>query len=222
MLLAVDTSTQWIGLALYDGAQVLGEMVWRSAGRHTVELAPSLDGLFQHTGAQPGDLEALGIATGPGSFTGLRIGLALVKGLALALRLPVAGIPTLDILAAAQPLQDLPLVAVLEVGRGRVAAGRYAVQRGRWTAQKEPQLTTVEELAKQLHTPTIVCGELNEDSRQLLGRRRKNVLLASPAQSLRRPAYLAEMAWKRFKDGRMDEVASLSPLYLRTAQPIPE
>ncbi|HSV85615.1 MAG TPA: tRNA (adenosine(37)-N6)-threonylcarbamoyltransferase complex dimerization subunit type 1 TsaB, partial [Levilinea sp.] len=84
MLLAVDTSTQWMGLALYDGSQVLGEATWKTNSHHTVELAPALDDLLRRTGVTPGDLRALGVATGPGAFTSLRIGLALVKGFSLA------------------------------------------------------------------------------------------------------------------------------------------
>ncbi len=221
MLLAVDTSTQWMGLALYDGVQVLGEMVWRTHSHHTVELAPALADLFARTEIQPTNLEALAVAIGPGAFTSLRIGLALVKGLALALRLPVVGVPTLDALAFAQPVQDLPLAAVLEVGRGRVAVSWYGLSHNHWAAQGDPQLMTLAELSAQIKSPTLVCGELSETARQQLGRKRKNILLKSPAQSLRRPSYLAEIAWKRYKAGRTDDVNALSPIYLRTAALIP-
>ncbi len=221
MLLAVDTSTQWMGLALYDGVQVPGEMLWRTHSHHTVELAPALEDLFARTGTQPADLEALGVAIGPGSFTSLRIGLALIKGLALALHLPVVGVPTLDVLMASQPLQNIPAAALLEVGRGRLAVGWYAVDHARWAAQGDPQLMTIDELSAQISAQTLVCGELNEAIRQQLGHRRKNVILTSPAQSLRQPSFLAEIAWKRYKGGRVDEVNSLSPIYLRTAAPIP-
>ncbi len=221
MLLAVDTSTQWMGLALYDGVQVLGELAWRTQTHHTVELAPSLQDLLARTHSRPADLEALGVALGPGSFTSLRIGLALVKGLALALRLPVVGIPTLDVVATSQPLVEMPMAAVLEVGRGRLAVGWYALNHHRWVAQGDPDVMTANELSDQINSPTLIVGELNETTRQLLGRKRKNAVLASPAQSLRQPAYLAELAWKRYKAGRIDDVNSLSPIYLRTASPIP-
>jgi tRNA threonylcarbamoyladenosine biosynthesis protein TsaB len=221
MLLAVDTSTQWMGLALYDGSQVLGESVWKTSSHHTVELAPALDDLLHRTGITPANLRALGVATGPGSFTSLRIGLALVKGLSLALRLPVIGVPSLDVLAVGQPVQDLTMVTTLHVGRGRLAVGWYAPVYGKWLLQGEPQLMTTEDLAKQIRNPTLICGELSTADRQTLARKRKNVILASPAQSLRRPAFLAELAWQRWQSGEVDEVVSLSPIYLRTAQDIP-
>lgn len=222
MLLAVDTSTQWIGLALYDGAQVLNETVWRSHAHHTVELAPALDTLFKQTGVHPEGLQALGVALGPGSFTSLRIGLAVVKGLALALHLPVVGIPTLDVLAAAQPIRDLPLAAILQAGRGRLAVGWYESNAKGWKSLGEAQLTRVEELAQQIRKPTLVAGELNAEERQILARKRKNVVLASPAQSLRRPSVLAELAWKRWQAGKVDEIIALAPIYLHVAEPIPE
>lgn len=218
MLLAVDTSTQWMGLALYDEASILGEMVWRTHSHHTVELSPSISELLKRCGVTPHELKALGVALGPGSFTSLRIGLAVVKGLCMALHIPVVGVPTLDVLAAAQPVQDLPMAAVLHAGRGRLAVGWYAAVDGVWQLQEGPQVMTVEELAGQIRKPTLVCGELDKASRQLLGRKYRNVVLVSPAGALRRPAYLAELAWKRWRAGNTDDVASLSPIYLHVVE----
>ena len=99
MLLAVDTSTAQTGLALYDGANVIVEMMWQSHQHHTVELAPAFEELIKRAEVKISDIEALGVAIGPGSFTSLRVGLSFVKGLALARKLPVIGIPSLDILA---------------------------------------------------------------------------------------------------------------------------
>lgn len=221
MLLAVDTSTTWIGLALYDGVRVLGEMTWQSKNHHTVELTPGVQELFDRCGVRNDDLQALAVATGPGSFTSLRIGLALVKGIALALRIPVIGVPTLDILAAAQPALNVQLAALLQAGRGRLALGWYDLHDGAWKARGEPQVTTAEELVLKLNKPTLVVGELNAAERQVLARRRKNSIVVSPAQSLRRPSFLAEIAWERWRMGQVDDVISLSPIYLHVAETIP-
>ena len=167
-------------------------------------------------------MKALAVAIGPGSFTSLRIGLALVKGMALALNIPIVGIPTLDIVAAAQPLQELPLAAILQVGRGRLAVGWYQVEKRGWKMQGEALLMTLEELSHAIEKPTLVSGELTEVERQTLGKRRKTILMTSPAFSARRPAILAEMAWKNWQNGRIDNPVTLSPIYLRVAEPIPE
>lgn len=221
MLLAIDTSTQWVGLALFDGAQVAGEMIWRSQHHHTVELAPTVQGLLRRCGVTAADLSALGVALGPGSFTSLRIGLALAKGMALALNLPVVGIPTLDCLAFAQPVMDLPLMAVLQAGRGRLAVGLYANIMGTWQAQGEVKVTNLDDLSASIHKPTFICGELNAEERRVLARKRVNVQLASPAACMRRPSYLAEMAWQKVQSGQVDDIISLAPIYLHVAEPIP-
>lgn len=221
MLLAVDTSTVQIGLALYDGVQIGAETLWRSRHHHTAELAPAVAALLARTGTRATDLEVLGVALGPGSFTSLRVGLAFVKGLALARGLPVAGIPTLDIVAAAQPVQEVPLAAVLQAGRGRLAVGWYAPGEDGWQAQGAPELTTADELAERITRPTLVCGELTAEERGRLARKRVNVLLASPVAGLRRPSVLALLAWERWQSGEADQVAALAPVYLHAADPIP-
>lgn len=221
MLLAVDTSTMKMGLALYDGTQVLGELLWKSQHHHTVELAPTVDRLLRGSGLKMDDVRAVGIALGPGSFTSLRVGLAFVKGLALAKHIPVLGIPTLDVQAASVEVENNPLVAVLQAGRGRLAVGWYKPTKNGWQAKGPVAVTTVNELAKKIRKPTIVCGELNADERKRLERKRANVLLCSPAGSVRRPGVLAELAWKRWQAGESDDIASLAPIYLHIGDPIP-
>ena len=222
MLLAVDTSTRLLGAALYDGTRVFGETVWYSQDHHTVELAPTIQELMDRVGVSFSDLKALGVALGPGSFTGLRIGLALVKGMAFSLHLPIIGVPTLDFLAAAQPIRDLPLMVVLQAGRGRLAVGEYHLEKGHWSPKGEAEILNGHSLAQRIHHQTLICGELNAEERQILARKRKNVILASPAQSLRRPSYLAEAAWRHWKSGRTDDPAVLSPIYLHVGEPIPD
>jgi tRNA threonylcarbamoyladenosine biosynthesis protein TsaB len=221
VLLALDTSTRNAGIALYDGEQVISEWVWVSYNHHTVELAPAVAQALQRAGITARDLTVLGIATGPGSFTGLRIGMALAKGLALARHLPMVGVPTLDILAAAQPVSAYDMVAVLQAGRGRLAALWYHAVDNMWQAVGEAAVQTVDDLSRKIQRPTWVCGELNEAERHLLARKRKNVILASPAQCLRRPSFLAELAWQRWQAGNVDIPATLTPTYLHYSAPIP-
>ena len=175
----------------------------------------------RRSGFAPAQLSAIAVALGPGSFTGLRIGLAIAKGMALALHIPMIGVPSLDALVAATPVSDLSMAAVLQSGRGRLAVIWYAPVYGKWLAQGEAKVTTAAELSASIHKPTLVVGELTADERQLLARKRVNVHLASPAQSLRRPSYLAELAWQRWQAGQVDDPISLAPIYLHVAEAIP-
>jgi len=221
VLLAFDTSTRVMGLALYDGSRLLCEASWACGDHHTVELAPAIAEALQRCGLSTSALQALGVAIGPGSFTGVRIGLALAKGMALAQHIPLVGIPTLDVLAAAQPVQNIPLAAVLQAGRGRLAVGWYRAEAGAWQPQGSLEVLDAHTLAERIQQPTRVCGELTEEERHVLGRKRRLVILASPAQSLRRAGFLAELAWRRWQAGKVDDPVSLKPIYLHIGEPIP-
>jgi tRNA threonylcarbamoyladenosine biosynthesis protein TsaB len=276
MLLAIDTSTARIGLALYDGTSVPGEFSWHSGLHHTQELAPALAELLRLVDIKIGAVKAIGVALGPGSFTSLRVGLAFAKGLVLARHIPVIGISTLDIVAAAVPISGpstgslmsaLPsrtgvhriaslmppvfaypdgqaraartvsrppapvasaqagqrrrLVAVVQAGRGRLAFGWYSAEENEWQADGPAMVATADELAEKIHKPVIVCGEMSADERQRLGRKFKNVTLASPAQCVRRPGILAELAWKKWQSGKIDSAAALAPIYLHMSGGLP-
>lgn len=221
MLLAVDTSTAQLGLALYDGAQLLAESIWVSRARHTVELAPALNELFQRTGVGMDEIRALGVALGPGSFTSLRVGLAFAKGLTLARSLPLIGIPTLDVVAASQPPARLPLAALVPAGRSRLAVGWYKTVGNARQAKGKLSVITAEALSESILRPTLVCGELSPDERRTLSEN-KYVSLPPLAQCARRPGILAELAYARWQAGESDNAAALAPIYLHVGEPIPD
>jgi tRNA threonylcarbamoyladenosine biosynthesis protein TsaB len=214
MLLAVDTSTTQVGLALYNGAQVIAEYAWRSSQRHTIELAPAIQDILSRCGLKMDDVTVLAVALGPGSFTSLRVGLALVKGLALSKHIPLIGIPTLDILAHAQPASKHPLLCATQAGRGRFAVGEYKSSKKGWQAQGGARVVTLEGLMDEAQSPFVVCGEFSAEEVQKL--KDKNVNIISPAGSVRRPAVLAELAWARWQAGDVDDEATLAPIYLHT------
>ena len=221
MLLALDTSTPQIGLALYDGARIVAEHLWVSKARHTIELAPAVAQMLSQTGTDISQVAAIGVAIGPGSFTSLRVGLAFGKGLAMSRSLPLIGIPTLDILAAQVAVDtSRPLACVLAAGRGRLALGWYYAQNNGWQATGSASVTTAETVATEITSATLLTGELTAAERQLL-LKNENILLASPAASARRPGILAELAFRRWQAGQTDPAASLAPIYLHIGEVIP-
>ncbi len=215
MLLALDTATRHLSLALHDGQSVAAEHSWRTANHHTVELAPQVALLLRRAGLEAANLKGIAVAIGPGSYTGLRIGLGLAKGLALAHHLPLMGVPTGDILMRAQPPREESAFAVLQAGRGRVLALPYQwnEKRTAWEAAGESRVLTWGALVEALDGPTLVCGEIDEAGQAALRPLKGSVILATPAHSLRRAGFLAEIGWERLRAGQTDDPLLLAPLY---------
>jgi tRNA threonylcarbamoyladenosine biosynthesis protein TsaB len=216
MLLAIDTATRWLGLALYDGQTVSAEWGWRCHNRHTVELGPAVSAILQRTGTDIEDLSGVGVAIGPGSYTGLRVGLGLAKGLALARALPLVGVPTLDIVAAGIPELEGRLMVVAEAGRTRILAGAYAWERRQgWQADHRPVITTWSDLLDDLGEITIFAGEIKPDAAKQIRRAGALARRVPPPADTRRAGYLAYLAHERLRAGESDDPATLAPDYLR-------
>lgn len=215
MLVAIDTATDTASLALHDGFRVRVEYTWESARRHTVELMPALITALKQVGLSARHLSAVAVTCGPGSFTGLRVGLAVAKGLALARGLPIVGVPTLDVVAAVQGRDRRALCAVLQAGRGRICSAIYRWRDGEWCAQGSPALTTWAALAQTITSPTLFCGEIDTAGAQVLAALGDLAVILPPAARLRRAGFLAEVAWRRLNRGEADDPATLTPIYLQ-------
>jgi len=99
--------------------------------------------------------------------------------------------------------------------------GWYQAKENAWVSAGIVEVMDAHSLAERIQQPTLICGELSEEDRRTLGRRYRNVRMASPARSLRRPSFLAEIAWKRYLTGKPDDPATLAPTYLHIGEPIP-
>jgi tRNA threonylcarbamoyladenosine biosynthesis protein TsaB len=220
MLLAIDTATQTMSLALHDGAELLREETWQTSNHHTVELAPAVRNALVRAG-QPA-LTAMAVSTGPGTYTGLRVGVAFAKAMASARGLPLVGISTLDILALAQSQFPGMLVGVVQAGRGRVVTVTYRWRKGRWKARGEAAIMHWDELLSSLQGAALVVGEVDEEGRDAIkGAQEKsahlNLTLAPAANRLRRAGFLAEEAWRRLRENPADHTAAkVTPIYVKT------
>lgn len=220
MLLAIDTATQIMSLALHDGRKLLAEQTWHTANNHTIELAPSVQAMLRRCELNFSDLKALAVSIGPGSYSGLRVGVALAKGLAAAYSLPLVGISTLDTIALGQPYYQGALLVVLQAGRGRIIVARYQWRKGRWGNRGDPRLMEWDGLFESIDGPAYLTGEINETGYEALARAQANdvpVVLVPSAYRLRRAGFLAEEALSRLEEEKTGfEAARLTPMYIKT------
>jgi tRNA threonylcarbamoyladenosine biosynthesis protein TsaB len=224
VLLAIDTSTSISSIALYDERGVVGETTWFSHENHTRGLMPQVVRLLDLVGQKAGDLRVVGVATGPGSFTGLRIGLSAAKGLVFSLGAALVGVPTLDICASSLGNPALPVCAVLQAGRGRYAAALYEKGLAAPRRVSDYFFGTDESIAMNVKRKlkgqelVLVGGELDDDLRNTLSLAiNTRIVFAPEGANARRAGYLAALAWTRWRAGEVDDLQSLAPYYIPTA-----
>lgn len=225
MLLAIDTATQSMSLALFDGHTILAEETWRTANNHSIQLGPSVQALLKRSSVEAHQLTALAVCTGPGSYSGLRVGVAFAKGMASVHQLPLVGIGSLDIIASAQPHYPDGLIVTVQAGRGRVVVGRYQWRKSHWINRGEAQIMDWETLISSIDGPAHLTGEVNEVGHAALLKAQSSAIpitLVPAVYRLRRAGFLAHEAWEKTSTNRENFDAShVVPFYVKTAD-VPE
>lgn len=221
MLLAIDTATRLLSLALHDGDTLLAECTLRVERNHSALLAPLIKQTMAQCGAARDDLTALAVCIGPGSYTGLRIGVALAMGMASARDLPLVPATTLDIIAAAQdqPMQADTLIVTVPAGRQRVIWADYRHDGLGWVARGESRLGSWDELFQAQTGRCALSGEITAAGLQRIRAAitsGQQIHLIAAAKRLRRAGFLAEIAWQRLRtDGANAFPADrVKPIYL--------
>ena len=209
MLLALDTSTSTASLAVYDGQRVLSETSWLAGREHSARLLVEIDAALERIGRAPRDLTGLVVARGPGSYTGVRVGLSVALGIAAGLGVPLWAIDSLDVVARAAGPVTLVIRALLEAGRGRLATAAYLDDR----CVEPARLVSLDELVKLVATPTLVIGDLSPIVRARLAAETP-ARLAPPAACLRRAGFLAELGWRRAQSGDPGTLGAVDAAYL--------
>lgn len=196
-LAAIDTSSDRAGIALFDGTSA-SVVAWNARRNHTVTTLGQLDHLLRLTGIGLADLGGVAVATGPGSFSALRVGLSTAKALAFSLGIPLLGVPTTDAIAAQLAWANRSVIAVMTAGRGRVVWSRYSDG----ALIDGPRNTTADELRAETDD-ALVAGET--DLLTGIG------TIALPAGG--RVEQIARIGWTRLLAGERDDAALLEPIY---------
>ena len=219
LVLGVETSTMQGGVALVGDDRLVSEYLLNVEATHSERLLPAIDRMLCEAGVGLDAVSGIAVSIGPGSFTGLRIGLSTVKGLAYATGLPVVGVPTLEAMAWTVPFAAEQVCPVLDARKHEVYAALFRYERGVLVRLMADAALAPEALCSKIRMPTLFLGDglpvYEELFRRLLGDR----MLIPPLPSRgARPAWVAELGRHRLVRGERDSADSLVPRYLRPSE----
>jgi tRNA threonylcarbamoyladenosine biosynthesis protein TsaB len=215
-LLAVDTATEICGIALAVDGRIQAELMLNRGITHTQSVLSAIDAVLAITGLTTGDLDAYAVTRGPGSFTGLRIGISTIKGLAFATEKPMVGISTLAVLAHQAPGSADLICPMLDARRNEVYWSLYRREPDGIKAIMAERVGPATEVVDAIQAPCQFIGNGVPTYRSML---RKS--LTAPAQwgdsavNSLRPAVLAGQAWQQLQEGKTDDPRTFEPVYLR-------
>jgi tRNA threonylcarbamoyladenosine biosynthesis protein TsaB len=215
LILAIDTSTEQAGVAIVDGGVPRAEWSWTAAGNHSQHLDALLRSMLGVERLATGSLDGVVVATGPGSFSGLRVGVSYAKGLALALAIPLIGVSTLEVIAFPGLRAGTDVVATIPAGRQQVYVGHFRGNEERCERIRDFAIMAPSEVADLVGQETLLSGPGAVVVAEELRRKGRPARVEPAVWRLRRPGFLAELGSRRLAEGVEDQVHTLEPLYIR-------
>lgn len=215
LILGIETATALGGVAVVSAdGRILGEITLLGRESHSERIVPAAAELLAALGAAPSDLAAVAVSRGPGSFTGLRTGVAAAKGLAFSRGIPLYGVSTLETLAAGAADGSGPVCAVLNARRGEVYRALFAAGPGGPARRTPDELVPEKDLATGLPAGCLLLGEVPA---WCAGHAGAGLRLAPELLNHPRAATAALFGHAALRAGRPSELATLLPAYLRPA-----
>lgn len=224
-ILAIDTSNFSLSIAVCTEDKVLGECVTNLKKNHSVRLMPMVSQLLDEVEVEPSGLKAVVVARGPGSYTGVRIGVATAKSIAWSLNIPLIGISSLEVLAWNGAYFPGRIIPFFDARRGQVYTGvyHYAPEGGVRLAEAERIVLLEQALeewkAADAQESILFLGDdiaIHKDTIQnILG---EQAVFAPASYRVPRAAHLAAAGWKALQEGRVEDTQTFTPVYLQLAE----
>ncbi len=221
LILAFETSAKAAGAALHDGSKLLAESYQNTGLTHSQTLMVMAEDLLKQCGLTARDVTHVAVAAGPGSFTGVRIGVSAAKGFAWGGELPCVGVSTLEAMARNLGAFEGTVCACMDARRSQVYNAIFYVNQGKLERASEDRAIALAELARELRTvdgPIYLVGDGAELTYNTLSGELPNLILPPEHRVHQRGAGVALAALPKIAAGEVGDAASLKPNYLRLSQ----
>ena len=219
-ILAIDTSTRVGSIAVVQGSLLKAQQMLNVGATHNQRLLPGIERILADAGWSLDDLDGFAVSLGPGSFTGLRIGLSMIKGLAWATNKPLAGVPTLDALAANVSFVPHKICPILDARKGEIYTAFYCQgDEGMPRRLTSYMAIKPEQLLALISETTVLIGDGLLSYGDYLKRELGNRLVVPPPHlSVIHASSVAWLGWHRLRSGESDDVSNCTPLYVRPSE----
>ena len=221
LILAFETSAKAGSVALWQGGKLLAESYQNTGLTHSQTLLSMAENMIKSCGLTPQDIQAVSVAAGPGSFTGVRIGVAAAKGFAWGLEIPCCGVSTLEAMAENLGIYDGTVVCTMDARRNQVYNAIFRAEKGVLSPISQDRAISLEELSAQvtqIEGPIYLVGDGSVLTYNTLKDQIPNLILPPEHRQHQRAAGVAAVAEKMLLRGEICDAESLQPNYLRLSQ----
>jgi tRNA threonylcarbamoyladenosine biosynthesis protein TsaB len=219
-VLGIDTATMMGSIGLIDDEGVIAEYSLNIRATHSERLMPAIDRLLKDSGIMAKDIDGFAVSIGPGSFTGLRIGLATVKGFAMGCNKPVAAVSTLEALAFNLAYAEYLICPILDARKNEVYTALFKSDRkGGMKRIVQDRVATINTVLTECDTDAIFLGDAVELYKGMILDILKNRAHFAPKnKNMPSGVSVAELGLKRLRDGKVADPSSLMPFYIRRSE----
>ena len=221
LILAFETSAKAASVALMDGDKLLGESYQNTGLTHSQTLMPMAQDLLKSCGYEPQQVEAVAVAAGPGSFTGVRIGVAAAKGFAWGKQLPCYGVSTLEAMALNLGVHQGLVIPVMDARRSQVYTATFRAEDGKLTRLCQDRAISLQDLGQEIKNadqPIFLVGDGSILCYNTLKSEVPGLILPAEHRMHQRAAGVALAAAVMIAAGEPGDGAQLTPNYLRLSQ----
>jgi tRNA threonylcarbamoyladenosine biosynthesis protein TsaB len=218
LVLGIETSSNSGSVAVVEDRIVLGELFFNTGLKHSTKIVPSITNLLSTVELDKTDLDGISVTSGPGSYTSLRIGISVAKGLAYSLDIPLIGISTLQCVAFNSIISSHPICSIIDAKKGELYSALFRYNTGELERISEDEIVNIDYLCSTIVEKTVLIGDgLNLYKSTFVDRIKGLVLFAPGHLCYPRASSCAVLGIHNFKKAKRDEVNTLVPKYIRQA-----